>query len=506
MLQKKDNLAPQSAIWVAAVLALYLVLAVGTLLTLRPMCDEGWFSSPALNLITKGNMGTSILDPTGTWRSVRLPGIRQHTYWVMPFYLLAQSAWYRVAGFGLFSMRALSVLFGLVAILAWYRIVLLLLKDRVAALLTAALIGIDFNFLWSAGTGRMDMMAVAFSSAGLAAYLTLRKQNLTAAILLSHALVAIAVFTHPLMTMMFIGLIFLQLYFDGRSIRWQHVFIAAAPYLICGIGWAVYIAQSPSDFQSQFSANASDRWAAFQAPFTALKLEWTKRYLEAYGFAPTSGLGSQVKVVALACYFGGFLACLLTPRIRRDHGFRALLVLAVIFFLTLPLLDGLRQLYYLLPIITVFCALFSGWLSLNWREHTVPRPVLAIILTGLLVVQVAVSASRIRGNVYGRSYVPAVNFLKDAAGTNALVMGSAELAFGLGFDSNLVDDFRLGYRSGKRADTIVIDRQRYLEWIGHLQQQDPPNYRYIQTMLANDYKVVYDEPLYRIYSRKTAMP
>ena len=502
MRQEEYTIKRSGALWLVAVIALYAVLATGTLRTLRPMCDEAWFSSPALNLITEGNMGTSLIDPTGTWRSVRLPGIRQHTYWIMPLYVLAQSVWYEMAGFGLFQMRALSMLWGVVAILAWYRIVRTLLKDRAAAILTAGLLAIDFNFLWSAGTGRMDMMAVAFASSGLALYLRLRERNFTMSILGSHALVALGIFTHPLMVMAFIGLIFLQLYLDGRSVRWWHPLIAATPYLACLAGWGIYIAQSPVDFAGQFGGNASDRWEALHAPFTAMKLEITGRYMEAYGFAATSGVASRVKAVVLVCYFGGFLACALTTRIRRDRGFRALLILTGIFFFMLPILDGFRQLFYLLPIIPAFCALFSGWLTLQWRERSLPRPVLAAMVACLVVVQAGVSASRIRQNVYGNSYVPAVRFLKNNAPSNAMVLGSAELAFALGFQANLVDDYRLGYRSGKKADYIVMDRQRYAEWIGQLERQDPPNFRYIQTMLTNEYRVVFDEPMYTIYARK----
>src|SRR5438132_145318 len=94
----------------AGIIVVYLLLATGSLLTLRPWCDEGWFSSPALNLITKGYMGTSVLDPTASWRSVQLGGIHDYTYWIMPLYPLAQAAWYKLTGFGLYSMRALSVL------------------------------------------------------------------------------------------------------------------------------------------------------------------------------------------------------------------------------------------------------------------------------------------------------------------------------------------------------------------------------------------------------------
>jgi hypothetical protein len=67
----------------------YLSLAVMGALTMRPWCDEGWFSNPAENLLTTGSMPTSVLDPTAAWRGVNLQGIDRHTYWVMPLYILA---------------------------------------------------------------------------------------------------------------------------------------------------------------------------------------------------------------------------------------------------------------------------------------------------------------------------------------------------------------------------------------------------------------------------------
>jgi len=119
----------------AGVTALYLVLAAGSLLTLRPWCDEGWFAAPAHSLMTHGDMGTEVLDPTANWRSVRLTGIHEYTYWIMPLYPLAQTAWYNVAGFGLYRMRVLSLLWGLVAIAACYLMVRQLSADRLTALL-----------------------------------------------------------------------------------------------------------------------------------------------------------------------------------------------------------------------------------------------------------------------------------------------------------------------------------------------------------------------------------
>src|SRR6185295_9082725 len=91
--------------------ALFLFLAFASAYTRRPWCDEAWFADPAFNLLTKGTMGTTVLEPSGHYRHPI--GIQQHTYWIMPLHILLQTAWYKMAGFSLGSLRTLSILFGL---------------------------------------------------------------------------------------------------------------------------------------------------------------------------------------------------------------------------------------------------------------------------------------------------------------------------------------------------------------------------------------------------------
>ncbi len=96
----------------------------------------------------------------------------------------------------------------------------------------------------------------------------------------------------------------------------------------------------------------------------------------------------------------------------------------------------------------------------------------------------------------------AVRFLKENTSKSDLIIGSAELGFQLGFDTNLVDDFRLGLRSGKKPDVVVIDENRYAEWIPLLAQQEPDSYRSITQMLSQEFEPVYKERAYQIYIRK----
>src|SRR2546423_370166 len=179
------------------IVAAYLGLAFLASHSVQPWCDEGWFSDPAWNLMTRGAMANTSLDPTATWRDVNLTGVNRHSYWIMPLFVVAQVPWYVATGFGLPQMRWFSTLWGLVLLFAWYRSVFRLTGDRSAAMLALACLAVDFNVIFSASVGRMDMMAVALGSLGIAAYLSLRETSVPRALLCGGALAACACLTHP---------------------------------------------------------------------------------------------------------------------------------------------------------------------------------------------------------------------------------------------------------------------------------------------------------------------
>ena len=493
------------AVFAGAAVAVYLALAVNNIRTFLPWCDEGWFADPALNLLTTGSMGTVVLDPTATFRTVRLDGIHRHTYWIMPVYILAQAAWYKLAGFGLFSMRALSLVWGLVAMGSWYAIVRRLAEDRGAALLTLGLLGVDFLFISSSTVGRMDVMCVALGSAAIALYLHLRAGSFGRAVLIPHTLVAIALFTHPNAVILFLDLCFLALYFDARRIRVSTVVLAAAPYVAGLAGWGLYIAQDPGLFRLQFLGNAgnsADRLLFVTRPLEAIRLEVELRYLQHFGMPPYSQGASRLKLVILAAYVAGIAGVAFSRKLRARRGVRALAGIAAIHFLGLTLIDGFKQHLYLIYVAPLFVALFAVFAAHSWREARVPRPALAAIMAVLVIVQLAVTGARIRQDAYHRRYLAAAEFLKGrGGGVSRTVMASAEMGFQLGFTPMLVDDYRLGYRSGTRPEFIVIDEARYGAWIPLLAEQDPGNYAYIQDLLRARYHAAYDREGYRIYER-----
>ena len=127
------------------------------------------------------------------------------------------------------------------------------------ALFMALLLAIDFQFVWYAGVGRMDMMTEALLSSSFASYLWLRETNFTRAVMVSQTLMMLAGMTHPISLGGFVGLLFLTLYFDARKVRFHHVALAVLPYAIGGAAWGLFISKDPAMFWDQFHGNITGR-------------------------------------------------------------------------------------------------------------------------------------------------------------------------------------------------------------------------------------------------------
>jgi len=481
------------------IVAVYLVLAIAGARTLLPWCDEAWFASPALNLLTEGYMGTSVLDPSADFRTNHIAGIDRYTYWIVPLYPVTQAGWYELFGFSLFSVRMYSVAWGLVALASFYLTLKILSGRRFVALLGVALLAIDFQFLWAASVGRMDMMCVALGHAAFAAYLYFRTRNFTAAVLVSQSLVVASGLTHPMGAGECLGLLFLTLYYDRSRIRISHVALATVPYLVGAAGWGLYILKDPALFAAQFGGNAAGRFAAITSPLETLRLQIFERYLYMYGFAPDTLGFSHVKILVLLTYLAGVAAALSIRGIRDSY--RALLGLSGVCFLSWMLIDRQVQSFYLVHFVMFLVAIFAASLSWLWEKQMVPRLSLAALVVLVAGVQFATVARRIQQNPYQNAYLATTGFLKQKAAPSQLIIGSAELAFQLGFHSNVVDDYRLGFRSGKRPDFIVIDKNRYDEWIPLLKEQDPPAYRYATDMMSREFRLLLDRGAYKVYGR-----
>ena len=173
---------PRRQIWaIAAILVIYVSCCMGLATTRAPWYDEGFLANPPYAWITTGYPGVSILDDSGPflpWNEpINMRGIREHIYLVMPLYVVALAGWMKIFGFGLLTSRSLTVLCGALVLVVWYYVVQYVVADASVAMLTSALISVDYGFLIRASEVRMDMMSAALGFGGLAIYLCLRSRS-----------------------------------------------------------------------------------------------------------------------------------------------------------------------------------------------------------------------------------------------------------------------------------------------------------------------------------------
>jgi hypothetical protein len=493
--------SPRLAGGSALIVLVYLALGLTNVFTRAPWCDEAWFASPAYNLAYKGFMGTTVLEPAGsTWKSVKLTGIDRHTYWVMPLNLLWNAAGFRVFGFSIFSMRLLSLVWGLTALGAWGAILWKLTGQPLLTLGSLGLIAVDYHFLLEASDGRMDAMTVALGWSGVAAYLWLREGSFPVAVAVSQSLTALAFFTHPNGLMPALILAATTLYFDRRRVGIGTVAMAAVPYLAIGAGWALYIARSPADFVAQFLSNAAGRGPTLTTPLAALDLEISHRYMDSYGLAAWSSRAGRLNAIPLGIFLAGAAACLLVREIRQHRGYRLLLIWTAIVVLFLTELEGLKTHLYLIYVTPLYCILLAMAVRWMWlrrpRWRWVPAAVL-LVFVALQATRTPIADSRAPRRT---TYDPAVRFLRARFNANTFIMGSASLIFALGPDWKILDDFHLGYDSGKRAEVVVID-EHWVDGIEMLQTERPPVYAFIHQLLKTEYQEVYNQGGYRILTR-----
>jgi 4-amino-4-deoxy-L-arabinose transferase-like glycosyltransferase len=480
--------------WFFAVLGVFLLLSVATVLTKLPFCDEAWYGNPALNLLTHGSMGTTVLESAGV---PRLQGLPEHTYWEMPLYILTEAAWFKAVGFGLIRQRLLSTFWGMILLISWMIFVQRVTDDQKAAFLCGGLLAVDALFVSIGSTGRTDMMCAALGCAALASYMCLREKNLAGAVIVSQTLVATSGMTHPNGLVYFIALLVVSFWWDRGRLSLRYVGLAAIPYLAGALLWGAYIAQNPSDFRAQFGISAASRLGGLLSPLLALQQEIALRYMGTYwqgSSVQSSNLG-RMRILILAVYLAGVAGAALTPAIRRQKPARLLLVLSALTFLFMVLYEGAKQVPYLILILPYFAAL-SAVFYLHIRK-ALPS-IAAAVLVSFVILNVVPTLYLVYRNDFQSRYVTAVRLLQRELPQDGILMGGAELGYGLGFD-RVIDDYDFGYESGKQANLLVVN-DRYQEEQAKLRRKRPEVDQYIENTLSRKYSFMFDSGAYRIYA------
>ncbi|HXA50743.1 MAG TPA: hypothetical protein VNV86_10585, partial [Candidatus Acidoferrum sp.] len=161
--------------------------------------------------------------------------------------------------------------------------------------------------------------------------------------------------------------------------------------------------------------------------------------------------------------------------------------------------EGLKTPLYLLyvtPLYSVLCAIAAGWL---WDRLPKARVPVAAALAMLVLLQGVRTAAIAARKPRQRAFAPAVRYLQGHYTPATFIMGDGSLLFGLGPEWHVLDDFRLGYNTGKRPDVIVID-EAWDDRIGMLREQHPDIFEHTRRVLSG-YHEVYNQAAYRILER-----
>lgn len=459
-----------------------------------PWSDEGWFSSASYNLAHRGFFGTTVLEPARQ----HLTRIDQRTYWVMPLFLLAQAGWYMIAPETIFWTRAFTIIWAFWALFAFWHFVAHVAPDPRLASLATSLLALSYIFIDNSAFARPDMMCLTLGLAGLAVYVTYRQTHFIVALTVSNGLVAASCVTHPNGVFHALGLLGLLVWFDFHRLSLTVLTVVLCPYGVAAAAWGVYIAQDPSAFMDQFTANAAnnDRWRTSLNPFAIIANEIKYRYLPAFGVA-TGGV-AMLKLFSLAAYIAGSLSNALMSRFRARPGTKLLLLLLVVYLVAMALFNQ-KLSYYLVHILPWYIALLAAWIIGVWDARKDSRTRVAVGVVLLICVEVG----GIYVKAYQRSYVAsqrsAMEFVKRIAQPGDRIVGSASLLYELNFDTRLIDDASLGLHSGRQPDIIVVDalyRIQYEAW----KETSPRDMGEIGRILSK-YRRRYVNGEYAIYSR-----
>lgn len=483
----------------AAALALYLGLLTSEAMRVKPWNDEAMSAEAAYNLGTQGTTGVRFFDE----KAPNYPGITKHTYYIFPLQLCVLAVWYKAAGFSLLSTRVLSILWTCLMLAAFYAFLEAVTEDRMIASLATVLCALDYQFMTAAAFGRYDMMVAALGFSAYALYVRLRESHFRIALVAANACVMAAGATHPNGLIYLIGLWFLILYFDRRRLRAMDLSTAAVPYVAGAAIWAPFVLQDWPSFRGQLLMNSSGRVGILH-PWDTFVREIRYRYITEFGLGAHSAGHSfawvKLKALSLVTYLLGIVGCLATRKIRQNMKLRPVLVLAGIHWAYMTFYENMKFSYYLVHLLPLYCALLAVYTMHLWRSGATMRWAVAGLLALASLVQVGGILAKIRLNDYGKSYLPAVEFVRAHALPADQVNASCSFGFEYGFDRNLMDDPSLGYYNHKQPE-FIVEEEIYDGWWEESKTTLPEVYAFFKRTLAG-YDLIYDRDGYRVYRRR----
>jgi 4-amino-4-deoxy-L-arabinose transferase-like glycosyltransferase len=488
------HISARPQLFYAVLFLLFAVLVSGVLLAKQPGCDEAWFFSPIYNFLTTGGTGTSILDAAGMPWS----GIEKRTYWQVPVFYVAEAFWMKVFGLNLWAMRSLAALAGIGTLALWILLFQALRFERSVVMLSAAILATDYALMNDSANARMDTLSAFFGAAALLSYLRWRETNFTKCIFVSQCCLALCGLSHPMGGMVYLAAfaVLFVLNRDWKQLTVARVALAAVPYLVGGGAWGLYIAQDPQAFLRQFGSNTSGRLNGFLTPWQSVWREFVDRYLGTYGLKSSIGL-AKAKLIIPVIYIAGALLAAFNKTLRHREPVHKVLLMLGASALVMMFADNFKYGLYLIHVVPMYAVLLASWVVWAWNARPALKPVLMYGMAGFMALQLMGAVYWIKRDAYHKEYLPLIQYVRSVTPPNGKVTGPAELGFELGFDTNLKDDYSLGYFTGRVPDVIVQDDL----YRGRLKEvEDTPELHKSLLAIMARYHLTFSEPVYVVFT------
>jgi 4-amino-4-deoxy-L-arabinose transferase-like glycosyltransferase len=469
-----------------------------------PWWDEAAFADSAYNLAFHGKFGST------TWLPLLpmhpdFPHMNQYTFWMPPLYSVTLAGWFAAFGFSILSMHLYSLIWGVVLVTAVYVLVVSMLGQEQPTLFAAVLTAVNSSVLYSSSTGRPDVMSAALGTAALAAYTALRNRDFSLSIIISWLFGALALLSHPLGLIHISVLLIAIVLLDRKRIRPVHLLYAAAPVCFVMLGWGLYIAKSPEVFKAQFLLHVGGRVNnGIFAPVKGLYPEVKIRYVDYFSGYPPGWM--RVRLLIPITYLITYIILLFSGFWRRNEAARLMVVISPVAFLSLSVIDGARFSHYLVHVFPIYSAMavVTLWNVFQIEAPSITRR-LGLVIAGLfcvaIVLQAGMAVYKTRDFERKREYDSMAKLIESTASKDVVILGSAELMFGLGRDYKLIDDPRLGFYSGVQPGFIILGPFRPVN--SFFEPGERYILPYIKDLLENRAELISRNQLYTFYRVKT---
>jgi len=239
---------------------------------------------------------------------------------------------------------------------------------------------------------------------------------------------------------------------DWRRIRWGVLVAASIPYLLGLACCLYYVHQAPDIFLAQVHAQRN-RVSGLGAILRHLRHDFLHRYLHYQSWRYNRY--DRLKFVFLLFPVVGTAGLLADRNLRSQTVAKRLLLLACVAYLGVAVIDNTNFFVYHIYSVPTFAACAALWVYGRWQKGGLGRLLASGLLAASILASMGAIGYRIFLNGYRNLYDPAVAVIRKSLPLGGLVMGGSEFGFALGFGSQLVDDWSLGYSSGKVPDVIV---------------------------------------------------